>query len=113
MKALSVRQPWASMIATGAKTIETRTYPTGYRGDLLIVSTKKPELPGFPSGQALCIVKLVNCRPMIASDEAAARCKLYEGAYSLVFSEIRQIRPFRVRGKQGFYEVELPDDFII
>ena len=98
MKALSVKQPWASMIATGAKTIETRVWQTDYRGDLLIVSTKKPELPGFPSGQALCFAKLVNCRPMIASDEAAARCKLYEGAYSWVLAEIRQIKPFAVAG---------------
>jgi len=110
MKALSLHQPWASMVATGAKTIETRPWSTDYRGELLIVSTKKPELPGFPSGQALCIVKLVNCRPMIASDEAAARCKLYKGAFSWVFTEIRQIKPFHVRGQQGLYEVELPDE---
>jgi len=110
MKALSLHQPWASMIASGAKTIETRTKSTNYRGDLLIVSTKKPEIPGFPLGQALCIAKLVNCRPMIASDEAAARCKLNEGAFSWVLSEIRQIKPFYVRGQQGLFEVELPDE---
>jgi len=109
MKALSLHQPWASMVATGAKTIETRRWPTDYRGELLIVSTMKPELPGFPSGQALCIVKLVNCRPMIPSDEAAARCELYEGAYSWVLSEIRQIKPFHVRGQQGLYDVAIDE----
>jgi len=46
---------------------------------------------------------------MIASDEAAALCKLYEGAFSWVLSEIRRIKPFHVRGQQGLYEVELPD----
>ncbi len=36
MKALSLWEPWASLIRTGAKTIETRSWPTNYRGKLLI-----------------------------------------------------------------------------
>ena len=40
MRALTVRQPWASLIAAGAKTIETRSWSTGYRGDLLIHAGK-------------------------------------------------------------------------
>lgn len=36
MKALTVRQPHAQLIALGVKTIETRTKPTKYRGPLLI-----------------------------------------------------------------------------
>lgn len=35
-KALSIRQPWASLIASGHKTIENRTWQVGYRGPLLI-----------------------------------------------------------------------------
>ena len=42
MRALSVKQPWASLIASGQKTIETRTWRTDYRGDLLIVSSRQP-----------------------------------------------------------------------
>ena len=34
MKALSVHQPFAGLIASGEKTIETRRWPTSYRGDL-------------------------------------------------------------------------------
>lgn len=44
MKALSVKQPWANMIASGEKTIETRTWMTGYRGQVLIVSSKQPRI---------------------------------------------------------------------
>ncbi len=29
-------QPWASLVVMGAKTIETRSWQTGYRGELLI-----------------------------------------------------------------------------
>lgn len=36
MRALTIRQPWATLIATGAKTIETRSWSTKYRGPLAI-----------------------------------------------------------------------------
>lgn len=41
MKTLSVLQPWASLIATGAKKIETRSWSTKYRGPLAIHASKK------------------------------------------------------------------------
>lgn len=44
MKALTVRQPWAQLIALGVKSIETRSWSTGYRGPLAIHAGKaKPE----------------------------------------------------------------------
>lgn len=36
MKALTLHQPWASLIALGVKTIETRSWSTKYRGPLAI-----------------------------------------------------------------------------
>lgn len=36
MKALTLRQPWASLVAVGAKRIETRSWLTKYRGPLAI-----------------------------------------------------------------------------
>ncbi len=36
MKALSLTQPWASLVALGAKRVETRSWPTSYRGPLAI-----------------------------------------------------------------------------
>lgn len=95
------------MIAQGSKTIETRAWPTDHRGDLLIVSTKKPEITGFLCGYALCIAHLINCRKMIASDEAAARCPWREDLWSWVLADIRKIRPIQVRGRQGIYELEI------
>jgi hypothetical protein len=41
MKALSLWQPWASAMATGAKTIETRGWSTNYRGELAIHAAKR------------------------------------------------------------------------
>jgi len=36
LKVLSLKQPWATLIAIGAKKIETRSWPTKHRGPLLI-----------------------------------------------------------------------------
>ena len=36
MKALSLLQPWAALVVMGAKKIETRSWSTRYRGELLI-----------------------------------------------------------------------------
>lgn len=41
MKVLSILQPWASLVVTGHKTIETRSWATKYRGELLIHASKK------------------------------------------------------------------------
>ncbi len=117
--ALSVRQPFASMIAGlcpgCVKTIETRTWGTDYRGRLLIVSSLKPDTPTlhwprgeYPVGKALCIANLIACRPMTWRDCEAARCDLYYKAVSWVLADVRRIEPFPVRGRMGLYEVALP-----
>ena len=41
MKTLSLHQPWATAIAIGIKSIETRSWTTPYRGLLAIHATKK------------------------------------------------------------------------
>lgn len=40
MKALTLTQPWATLIAIGAKRIETRSWGTDYRGPLAIHAAK-------------------------------------------------------------------------
>ncbi len=42
MKALSIKQPWASLIAHGIKDIENRTWATKYRGTIYIHASSKP-----------------------------------------------------------------------
>ncbi len=127
MKALSVQQPWANMIASGLKTIETRKWWTPYRGDLLICSSKRPAIE--PAGAAICIVRLVDCRRLTPRDRDAAQCQdcPYAGMpleewgramccpdhpgvrfYAWVFENIRPIMPFPVRGQLGLFEVEVP-----
>jgi hypothetical protein len=50
MKALTMTQPWATLVAIGENRIETRSWPTRYRGPLAIHAAK-----GFPAAaRALC-----------------------------------------------------------
>lgn len=44
MKALTLWQPWASLVAIGVKTIETRSWATKYRGPLAIHAAKHSPL---------------------------------------------------------------------
>ncbi len=41
MKAITIWQPWASLIACGAKKFETRSWATNYRGPIAIHVAKK------------------------------------------------------------------------
>lgn len=40
-KALTILEPWASLIACGAKKVETRSWPTKYRGPIAIHAGKR------------------------------------------------------------------------
>lgn len=53
MRALSLWQPWASLVACGAKRWETRSWGTGYRGPLLIhAAQKKPPRTSYSANPA-------------------------------------------------------------
>lgn len=110
IKCLSVRQPWANLIAQGKKTIETRTWSTTYRGPLLIVSSRKPDIA--PAGYGLAVIQLIDCRMMTVQDEEAACCPQYAGAYSWILNDIKPIKPFPVKGNLSIYEIEFPKELL-
>jgi len=107
LKAISIHQPFASLIAQGTKTIETRSWKTEYRGDLLILSTQKPKCPNLKCGYALCIVDLYGCRPMNKNDEVKACCEMYAGAWSWLLRNLRVIEPVPCRGGQRIFTVDI------
>lgn len=106
MKALSIREPYASMILTGKKTIETRTWKTNYRGSVLLCASQRPK--GELSGLAFALASIVDCRPMRKSHEKAACCSIYPGAFSWFLEHVYILRPFPVRGRLGLFDVEFP-----
>lgn len=103
VKAISLKEPWASLILKGKKTIETRTWKTNYRGVLLICVSKTPN--SEISGKAIAVANLVDCRLMTKEDENKACCKIYAGAYSWVLASVKPIKKFVVKGRLGLYDV--------
>lgn len=89
MKALTLTQPWATLIALGAKKIETRSWGTGYRGLLAIHAAKNLKPVGgdagledlvrsepfssalqgadLPLGRIVTVMKLVDCQRIEAT----------------------------------------------
>ena len=106
-KAISLKQPWANLVASGKKTIETRKWTTNYRGDLVICSSKKPNIS--PAGYALCIVELYDIKPMTKDHEKAACIKVYPGAFSWFLRNLKPIKPiFPVKGQLGIFDLTIP-----
>lgn len=97
MKALTLTQPWATLVAIGAKRFETRSWSTPYRGPLAIHAGKNlgavggeaglralcaqepfrakltdagyPDIDDLPRGAIVAVMELVGCYP---TDEIAA-----------------------------------------
>ena len=106
MKALSVRQPWAELIARGEKTIEVRRQNTRHRGPLLIVSCKQPNV--WDTGCAIAVVALVDRRPMTRADAGAALGEFQSGHKAWVLENPRRVKDrVPIKGQQGLYNGDL------
>ena len=100
LKALSLLQPWATLVVTGAKQIETRSWSTAYRGILMIHAGKKksgaaiaamplfslhiPDFYALPFGAIIGEVMLtdvVRMTDLVLPPEAIDRLTLEERAF--------------------------------
>ena len=108
MKAISIKEPWASLIFEGKKIIETRTWKTNHRGKILLCASKNPKTP--LSGFAFAVANLVNIKPMEKEDEEDACCEVYPRAYSWILDSVEIIDKFEVKGQLGLFEVPLKDE---
>lgn len=110
LKAISLKQPWANLIASGKKTIETRTWNTKYRGPVLIVASKAKvrDRRGDiiePMGCSVAIARIVDCRPMRLTDRRAACIAKYPGAKAWILRNIKRIPRVPIAGRLGIYRV--------
>lgn len=134
MKGLTLTQPWATLVALGAKRFETRSWSTGYRGPLAIHAAKglgpvggkdglwritgtepfQSALAGagpLPLGLIVAVVDLVDVLP---TEEALARYVIAGtdeesfGDYSngRFAWKLTNVRPVRVpyRGALGLWD---------
>lgn len=109
VKALCLRQPWATWVVTGRKRLETRTWATRHRGPLLVVASRSGE--GAPRGCAVGAVVVTGCRPMTGADERAACIRRYPRAKAWTLREPITIRPVPLKGRLGIFPVRLGPRF--
>lgn len=74
-KAISLHQPWASLVALGIKKYETRSWNTKYRGKVLICSAKVSYTPNTWLGDYL-ISDITNAICELAGMEASCKTAL-------------------------------------
>ena len=118
MRALSVHQPWASLIASGEKRVENRSWkhPTKYRGVLLIHASKK--LIGgprdrngeiIPLGAIVAVVQLTailsvkNARQWFKSRGIDQRLHLFGPTCLILDNVFRLPEPVPCKGFQGLW----------
>lgn len=112
-KALSVRQPWAWAIVEGLKPVENRTWPTSYRGPLLIHAGLQDDLHGWqfldetafplpvdpPTRGIIGVVDLVDC--VEGYDSAWAQ----EGSWHWLLANPRPLPFVAYKGTLGLFNV--------
>lgn len=108
MKAISIRNPYAHFILCGEKDIECRTWQTDYRGDILICSSANPKVKNTICGHALCIARLDSIEPFKKEhlDGACMGGMPDRKAFAWHLTDIRVIKPFPVKGKLNFFNVD-------
>ena len=110
MKSISIKNPFAHLIMCGEKPYEFRTWSTKYRGDLLVCSSANPKINDTISGHALCVVRLNDVIQVTKNnyhDFGLSRADLPDGKlYAWQLTDLRIIKPFPVKGKLNFFNVD-------
>lgn len=121
MKAITIKQPWASLIVESGKDIENRTWPTHYRGPVLIHASKKLddwecyaanaliEFKGItmqlekwsdtnlPLGGIIGVAEIVDC---VTSHPSP----WFVGPYGFVLANVKPVRYIPCRGALGLWD---------
>ena len=129
MLALSIKQPWTWLIVQGYKPVENRTWPTTYRGLLLLHAGKQldctfddvfqdfggpangfhgpgvplPQEDTLPRGGIVGIARLVDCVRHHPSP-------WFVGPWGFVLAEVRPLPFLPIRGQLGLFPV--PDAWL-
>lgn len=137
MKAISLWQPWASAIAVGSKRLETRGWPTEYRGPLAIHAAKRQDaarhefhtrrslwlealgvdelwVNELPFGAIIATCELVSCDRQTGYPDSALERELGDygpGRYNWSLANLKRLpEPIPFKGMQGLFNI--PDGLI-
>lgn len=129
MKALSLTQPWATLVATGKKKVETRSWSTRIRYEIAIHAAR-----GFPKGardfaaiehtlerlpQRVplgAIIAVARIVEVVPTEEAALKISALErlygdysaGRYAWILEDVRALdEPIGCKGQQRIWNVPL------
>jgi hypothetical protein len=135
IKALTLWQPYATLIALGHKRVETRSWPTKYRGPIAIHASKRrlaeselaliaaiADLFGIslkagelPLGKVVATATLADCRLMTREmifDQSDLELDLGHWAtnrFAWVLEDVKPLaRPLPARGSQGLWDWRVP-----
>ena len=125
MKAITIKEPYATLIKEGYKEYEFRTWKTSYRGDILIHSAKsydKSNLDRFKDrkleynpGRIIAKATITDCievdkdfcKKMINKDKEVYKNlskKRDKPLYGFKLENIEIIDPIEVKGQLGLWE---------
>ena len=124
MKVLTLKQPWATLVAEGIKKYEFRSWKTNYRGKILIHAGKGIDKEAmkkfaglnltFPSKKILAEVEIVDClflddelnKKIISENNIAYGNKKREG-YAWMLDNIKKINYEKeINGKLGLWNYD-------
>ena len=108
MIALSIKQPWANLIADGKKRIEVRSWRTRPQRDIVLCSSRIPRID--PAGFAICLCDIIDCQPMEPGDQRFALVPWRPGAFAWTLNNIRRIPLFPIIGRLSFFSIDIPRD---
>ena len=127
MKVITVKQPFASLIAEGLKEYEFRTWKTKYRGDILIHAGKgidKKAMKKFeylnldyPSGCIIAKAKIVDCvyvdqdiRKLLKEKDEKVYHRVIKdnswNGYGFKIDNVKKIEPIPIKGQLGLWNYD-------
>ena len=127
MKVLTLKQPWATLVAEGIKRYEFRSWKTNYRGKILIHAGAKVDKEAmkkfaglnltFPSKRIIAVVEIVNCLKLddelnkkIINENNIAYGNKYRDGYAWMLDNNKKIDYDKVvNGKLGLWNYDLED----
>lgn len=125
MKVLTLKQPWASLVAEGIKKYEFRTWKTNYRGKILIhagAGIDKKEMEKFkdlnlvyPSKKIIAEVEIEDCLKLdpelnekIINENNIVYGDKYRTGYVWKLSNVKKIEIDKsINGKLGLWNIDL------
>lgn len=121
MKVLTLKQPWATLVAEGIKKYEFRSRKTKYRGKILIhagSSIDKQEMEkyrnlgfDFPKGSIIACVDLIDCLELdkklneeIISENNIAYGDKFRTGYAWKLENVKKIKNIdNIKGQLGLW----------